>query len=107
MNRKTTHYNERTGARITVLEDTRGFLRVTLETRGAHDILESAVFTVPETGSFDVTDEVLHAYRDPSVEILLNPVHAGFERPRSRLIAGDFDVYDIALGAVRDPLHSK
>jgi len=64
MNRQTTHYNERTQARITILQDTQGFVRVTLETRGAHSILESAVFTVPERGPFNVYGLDLAAVRD-------------------------------------------
>jgi len=64
MNRQTTHYNERTGARITILQDTQGFMRVTLETRGAHGILESATFTVPERGPFNIYGLDLVAVRD-------------------------------------------
>jgi len=64
MNRKTTTYNERTGARITILTDTQGFMRVTLETRGTHALLDSATFTVPQDGPFNVYGLDLVAVRD-------------------------------------------
>jgi len=64
MNRQTIIQDERTNARISILTDTQGFMRVTLETRGAHSILESATFTVPERGPFNVYGLDLVAVRD-------------------------------------------